>query len=108
MKETIKNIIESIIVKKFPEIVSVDEVDDISDTYGLENLEHNYHISLTTSECLSSKKMMDIDSEVKTLFSMLGLKNSNPFSYKSPNIKCFFDCGDGEGYRFSSHYAYIH
>lgn len=108
MKEIIKNIIESIIVKKFPEIVSVDEVSDISEEYGLEMSEHNYHVSMTTSECLTSKQMMDIDTEVKTLFSMLGLKNSNEFSFKRPNIKCFFDCGDGEGYRFTGHYAYMH
>lgn len=108
MKERIKNIIESLILKKFTEVVSVDAVDDISEEYGLEHLEHNYHVSLTTSKCLSSKEMMDIDTEVKTLFSMLGLQSNNPFSFKRPNIKCFFDCGDGEGYRFSSHYAYTH
>jgi len=105
MKERIKNVIESLIVRKYPEIISIDNVEDISESLGLENLEHNYHVSMTTSECLDTKKMMEINFEVKTLFKMLGLTNSNPFSFKEPSIKCFFDCGNGEGYRYNVNHS---
>jgi hypothetical protein len=108
MKDKIKNLLEKLLVKKFPKIISIDEITDISDEYGLETYEHNYHVSITTSECLSLKEMMDIDSEAKSLFSMLGLENSNPFSFKTPNIKCFFDCGDGDGYVFRGSVWYSH
>lgn len=108
MKKILRNLIQSTILKKYPEIVSVDEITDLSEELGLESYENNYHVSFTTSECLNDKKMMEIDSEVKMLFSMLSLKNTNPFSIRLPSIKCFFDCGDGEGYTFSARYGYNH
>lgn len=108
MVERIKNILESVIKTKYPEISSIDNITDLSEEYGLEHLQHNYHVSISTSKCLDAKSMMEIDTEVKTLFSMLGLSNSSPFSIKRPHIMCFFDCGDGEGYNFSSEYGYTH
>jgi hypothetical protein len=108
MKDRIKNMIEKIITPKYPEIISIDDIIDISEEDGLENLEHDYHVSITTSECLNTKKMMEINSEVKTLFMMLGLNPTNPFSFNEPNIRCFFDCGDGEGYIYRADYSSFH
>jgi hypothetical protein len=48
---------------------------------------------------------MEIDTEVKTLFKMLSPDKS---INKEPIISCFFDCGDGEGFNFSSEYGYKH
>ena len=62
-------------------------------------------VDFTTSECLSSKKQMEIDTEIKTLFKMLSPdKKIN----KEPKISAFFDCGDGEGFTFESDYGYKH
>lgn len=105
MIDRIKNVIEKLIVPKYPEIISIDNIEDSSETLGLENLEHNYHVSITTSECLDIKKMMEINFEVKTLFKMLGIESKNPFSFKEPSIRCFFDCGDGEGYIYKADYG---
>ena len=105
MKKRIKNLIENIIMKKYPEIISVDNVEDISENTGLNHLEHDYHVSMSTSECLETKKMMEINLEVKTLFKMLGLKPNNAFSFRDPHIRCFFDCGDGEGYTYKTDYG---
>jgi hypothetical protein len=107
MKNQIKKIIETIILKKYSEVISVDEVEDMSELAGLETLLNNYIVNMTTSECLSSKQMMYIDTEIKDLLTMLGLEGS-PFSFRKPHIKSFFDCGNGDGYRFSGHYAYEH
>ena len=106
MKKQIEYLINSIILKKYPEIISLDDVTDIAEELSFEHLEHRYHVSLTTSECLDDNKMMEIDSEIKTLFKMLGIRASNPFLAKEPNIETFFDCGDGEGYIFKCDMGY--
>jgi hypothetical protein len=54
--------------------------------------------------------MMEIDTEIKTLFQMMGI-NSNYVldrTIKTPSISAFFDCGDGQGFQFSSSYGYKH
>jgi hypothetical protein len=40
---------------------------------------------------------------------MMGVDNNNPFSIgKTPQIKAFFDCGDGEGFVFKMPQGYRH
>jgi len=113
MEEKIKNVIEKIIMKKYPVITGVDNVRDVFDNLGKQHssfLGWKYVIELYTSECLSSKMMMEIDTEIKTLFQMMGI-NSNYVldrTIKTPSISAFFDCGDGQGFQFSSSYGYKH
>ena len=72
-------------------------------------LGHQYIANLTTDECLNNLDMIKIDEDIKTLFSMMGQDLNNPFSIgKTPQIKTFFDCGDGEGFNFNSPYEYKH
>jgi hypothetical protein len=49
---------------------------------------------------------MEIDSEVKTLFKMLS--PDKQMYNKEPKVSSFFDCGDGQGFVFSSEYGYNH
>ncbi len=101
----VKNIIERIIVPSYPEITDF-EVKDLFEGAGYDSwLGLNYTVDITTSECLSSKKQMEIDTEIKTLFKMLSLDKKKR---KEPKISCFFDCGDGEGFVFNSDYGYKH
>jgi hypothetical protein len=53
--------------------------------------------------------MMEIDTEIKTLYKMMGIMPDYVLERtKSPTISSFFDCGDGQGFQFSSSYGYEH
>lgn len=112
MEEKIKYSIEKIIMKKYPVISGVVSVDDLFSDLGREHssfLGWNYVVNLTTDECLNELDMIKIDEDVKTLFSMMGTDVNNPFSIgKTPQIKTFFDCGDGEGFIFKMPQGYKH
>jgi hypothetical protein len=113
MEEQIKNVIEKIIMKKYPVITGVDNVRDVFDNLGKQHssfLGWKYVIELYTSECLSSKMMMEIDTEIKSLFQMMGINGNYVLdrTFKTPAISAFFDCGDGQGFQFSSSYGYKH
>lgn len=98
-------------MKKYPVISGVVSVTDLfSELLGHSSvLGNNYVVKLTTDECLDDLDMIKIDEDIKTLFSMMSPDNNNPFSIgKTPQIKAFFDCGDGEGFIFKSPMGYKH
>ena len=112
MEEKIKYSIEKIIIKKYPVISEVVSVTDLFSNLNKEYssfLGWNYIVNLTTDECLTDLDMIKIDEDIKTLFSMMSPDINNPFSIgKTPQIKAFFDCGDGEGFVFKSPMGYNH
>lgn len=112
MEEKIKYSIEKVIMKKYPVISGVVSVKDLFSNLGKEHssfLGRQYIANLTTDECLNNLDMIKIDEDIKTLFSMMGQDLNNPFSIgKTPQIKTFFDCGDGQGFIFISPAGYKH
>jgi hypothetical protein len=101
MENQIESVIKSILFKKYPSLYEV-KIKDLMGYY--EPLRNKTFVcNFKSDECLSTKEQMEIDTEVKFLFSMLG-PQSNSFS--KPSIQCFFDCG--EGYEFHSEYGYKH
>lgn len=101
----IETIIGRIIVPIYPEITDF-KVKDLWEDEGIDSwLGDNYTVDITTSECLPSKKQMEIDTEIKTLFKMV---SPDKKMHKEPKISSFFDCGDGEGFTFESDYGYKH
>lgn len=102
----IKTVIKKLIMRQYPELTEF----EVRDLFADDNIESwlgtNYVVDFYTSECLTSKKQMEIDTEVKTLFKMLSPNKS--IYDESPEISCFFDCGDGEGFVFNAEYGYKH
>jgi flavodoxin len=92
-------------MRNYPELTEF----EVRDLFADDNIEswlgNNYVVDFYTSECLSTKKQMEIDTDVKSLFEML---SPNKKMNKKPRISCFFDCGDGEGFNFSAEYGYKH
>lgn len=107
MIKSIERVITQIILKHYDSLTDV-EVQDLFGDYDERFQGQTYFANFTTNKCLSSKEMMQIDSEVKSLFKMIGVENTNPFSFKPPEIKSYFDCGDGEGFNFTGDYGYQH
>jgi hypothetical protein len=100
------NLIEKLIIPKFPKITAVDNIDHMSSSFRGDS----YFVNLITSECLDTKEQMDIDQAVKQLFKMASLDRAykGDFSVGSDSIMVFFDCGDGEGFTFRSPFSYKH
>jgi len=94
MEKQIELVIKSIIFKKYSSLYEVN-VYDMMDNYK--------SVFFKSDECLSMEEQMEIDTEVKFLFSMLGPQTN---SFRKPSIQCFFDCG--KGYEFQSTYGYNH
>lgn len=106
MIKIIEKVLVQIIMKKYDSLTNV----EVRDLFGGEDRFAGtiYVADFTTNKCLSSKEMMEIDSEVKSLFKMMNVENTNPWSFKPTDIKSYFDCGDGEGFHFTGHYGYFH
>ena len=101
MEKQIESVIKSIIFKKFPTLYEV-KIKDLMKYY--EPLRNKTFVcKFKSDECLSMEEQMEIDTEVKFLFNMLGPQSN---SFRTPTIRCFFDCG--EGYEFQSTYGYNH
>jgi hypothetical protein len=101
----IKNVINRLIMPRYPELINFDVRDLFEGDSQVLLLETYYTVEFDTSECLNSKTQMEIDTDVKSLFTMLSPdKKLN----KEPHISCFFDCGNGEGYNFNGEYGYKH
>ena len=102
----IANLIEKLVVPKFPKIVSIDDIEHFSSGFRGDS----YFVHITTSECLESEEQISIDTLVKQLFKMASLdtKIENSFKLEPDDIKVFFDCQDGEGYNFNSLFSYKH
>ena len=102
----IETVIKKLIIPQYPELTEF----EVRDLFADENMElflgYSYVVDFYTSECLSTKKQMEIDSEVKTLFKMLS--PDKQMYNKEPKVSSFFDCGDGQGFVFSSEYGYNH
>lgn len=112
MEDKIKYLIERIIMKKYPVVTGVEKVRDVFSNRG--NLHASwlgwqYRVFLYTSECLDNNTMMEIDTEIKTIFKMMGITPNYVLDgTKTPTILAFFDCGDGQGFQFASSYGYKH
>ena len=108
LTQKIENVIRRIVTPKYPFITEFEVKDLFSDMYDFtpSMLGKIYAVDITTSECLDSNKQMEIDTEIKNLFLMLS--PTIPNSVVTPQISCFFDCGDGEGFIFNSSYGYKH
>ena len=101
MEKQIELVIKSIIFKKFPTLYEVNVYDMMDNYESFKN--QSFVCKFKSDECLSMEEQMEIDSEVKFLFNMLGPQTN---SFRKPSIQCFFDCG--EGYEFQSAYGYNH
>jgi hypothetical protein len=101
----IETVIKKLIMPQYPELTKFEVRDLFADEIIDYWLETSYIVEFDTSECLNSKKQMEIDTDVKSLFTMLSPdKKLN----REPEISCFFDCGDGKGYEFEGAYGYKH
>lgn len=112
MIDNLKRVIDKIILPKYSNLVDV-RVSDLFEDYGqFKHQEHllgsTFSVEFTTDKCLDVNEMVEIDTEVKTLFKMLSPENLNPFSIREPKVSCYFDCGDGQGFIFSAPYGYKH
>jgi len=104
MEKKLRKLIEYVILPKYSKIISLDDIEDFGKRLKLNHLSDNYNISFTTSECLNELEMIEIDSEVKKLFKMIYPVEINDFS--PPNVRCFFNCNDGNGHVFKAPYGY--
>jgi len=109
IENTIYNLIEKLVIKKYPVIESIDDIHDVlrdlEDPYGVLRNKH-FVVYLITSECLESSDMELIDTEIKNLFRILTTDRWNRIT--KPSIKTFFKCDDGLGFRFIGSYGYNH
>lgn len=112
MEDKIKHVIERIIMKQYPVVTGVKSVKDVFANLGKSHssfLGWKYNVNLYTSECLDSNTMMEIDTEIKSIFKMMGVTTNYVLDgIKTPTISAFFDCGDGQGFQFASSYGYSH
>jgi hypothetical protein len=105
MEKIFELLVKKIIFKKYPYLKKVNVRDMFEDVDRMESFKGtSYQCLLDTEECLSSKLQMEIDKEIKTLFSMVGFERKD--GHKSPTISCMFNCGDG--YEFHSTPGYNH
>lgn len=104
--EVLKKLIERIILPKYDKLSHIEDIEVFASSFGGDT----YLVNIVTNECLSTEEMVKIDTETKDLFRMASLSSvtDNPFSVGWNKPKLFFDCGDGEGFIFSSNYGYTH
>ena len=98
MEKKLENLIRKIIFKKYPMLEDVQVVDEFEGLHNLKFMtDSSWVCRLQSEECLTDKQHMEIDREVKNLFSMLAVPT---VSGVKPTIKCFFSCieDDEEGY----------
>lgn len=103
MEELLENVVRKLIFKKYPYLYDVEVKDLFSDIPNLSSrLGSIYSCRIKSKECLPAKKQMEINDEIKTIFSMLA-PPTNRFG-ENPKVSCFFDCG--KGYEFHSEPGY--
>lgn len=104
--EVLKKVLEKILFPKYDKLDYIDDIIVSTNTFSGDK----YFVDIFTKECLTDEEMMKIDTEAKTLLKMLSLPSSNdsPFNVGGNKVMLFFDCGDGEGYRFISTPGYTH
>ena len=99
MEEKLEILIRQIIFEQYPSLYEVEIEDHMKEMKSFAGT--SYICRLKSDKCLEPKEQMEIDSEVKFLFTMLLPQG---VSFRKPSIQCFFDCG--EGYEFQSTYGY--
>lgn len=102
--EIITNLIDKLVLPKFPKLVSVEDIEHFSSGFRGDS----YFVHITTSECLDANEQVEIDTLIKNLFKMASLDSANKSDFKMEpdKIQVFFDCGDGNGFTFTSPYGY--
>lgn len=99
-------------MKQYPVVTGVESVRDAFSNLSKVSpsmLGWKYKVFLYTSECLDNNTMMEIDTEIKTIFKMMGVTSYHVSErVLTPPISTFFDCGDGQGFQFTSSYGYEH
>lgn len=112
MIDKLTRVINKLILPKYTNLIDVRVSDLFGDYAQFKHQEHllgsTYSVEFVTDKCLDQNEMVEIDSEVKSLFKMLSPENLNPLSNREPKVSCYFDCGDGEGFVFSAPYGYKH
>ena len=103
MIDRIENAVKKIILKKYPLLTDVSIEDMYGDSSLTSMLGTSFICKFKSDECLSEKEHMMIDTEVKTLFEMLSPDSSD---FRTPSIRCFFDCGDGYSFKMSHSYKH--
>jgi hypothetical protein len=105
-REVITNLIEKLVIPKFPKIISIEDIEHYSSGFRGDS----YFVNMATSECLESEEQVEIDTLVKQLFKMASLDSANKsdFNLYSDKIMVFFDCGNGDGFVFSAPFGYKH
>lgn len=98
--DIIKKFVEKIILPKYPFL----KLKDI-DSYALTNY-REYDVRFLTSEPLESDVQMEIDTEVKTLFKMVGLDNVE--RYTKNKIVVWFKEPRRKEWTFKSSPGYEH
>jgi hypothetical protein len=108
MEKLLQNLIERVMLKKYDYLINVN-VGDLFDDVDENRKNVHYIAEFETSRCLESEEMMKIDTEVKDLFKMVkNVEQDEFFTTRKPNIKCYFDCDDGEGFVMNYYANYSH
>ena len=100
MEDKLEILIRQIIFEQYPSLYEVEVEDHMKELESFAGT--SYICRLKSDNCLKPKEQMEIDKEIKFLFSMI-VSNT---SFRKPSIRCFFDCG--EGHEFQSDYGYSH
>lgn len=108
IRNIFSSVFERLIKPKYPFLTDI-EFDDTSDVIDPMIHGNHYFLNITSEKCLSKDEQEEIDTEFKNLFKLINPhKHFSDFQIKEDTVRCFFDCGDGEGFNFSSSYGYIH
>ena len=103
MEKKIELLIRKILFKKYPYLTDVN-VEDANLYVKKSQMGYVYECYFKTDKCLDEQECMEIDSDVKSLYKMV-----SPIRNRYDEIKriySFFDCGDGNGYKFKSKLEY--
>ena len=100
--ETIKRLVETLILPKYPELKLVN-VDSWSVTSY-----RTYNVRFMVKKKLPSELQQEIDTEVKTLFKMASLDEREQGRYEKNVIMVWFKTPREKHYTFSSEIGYNH
>jgi hypothetical protein len=100
--DTIKRLVESIILPKYPEL----KLHDI-DSYPL-NSRREYDVRFKVKEKLPSETQVKINEDVKSLFRMASLDELETNKRKRNTIKVWFKTPNSKDWSFSSPLGYEH
>jgi hypothetical protein len=103
MEKKIELIIRKILFKKYPYLIDVEVSDRYKDILK-SRMGYVFECYFKTDQCLTEQECMEIDTEVKMMYKLL-----SPIKNRYDEVKriySFFDCGDGNGYKFKSTLEY--